>query len=158
MNQDWFFSVLGNHECMFLMGNMDFPDRISYLEDHVKNGGGWAYKMPKEKIAALLAAVDKLPLVIQIGNTLIAHAALPEVSLEAIENDPVEYLETILWFREPAYPPVLMPDIDHVFVGHTPVDKPTRSGKIVNIDTGAFLNHWGKKGKLTIIKLGEKHE
>ena len=155
IKQSWFFSVLGNHECMFLLGNIDFTDRKRNLEDHIKNGGAWAYKMPKEKTNALFDAVDKLPLIIQVGNTLIAHAAIPEVeSLEEIGKDPIEYLETILWHRE-MYPPLNIPGINRVFVGHSIVDKPMRYGKIINLDTGAFLKHWGKEGKLTVIELKE---
>ena len=153
MKQNWFFSVLGNHECMFLLGNMHIPDRQLHFEDHIRNGGAWAYRMPKEKIIALFEAVDKLPLVIQVGSTLIAHAAIPPVeSLEEIEKDPFEYLETIVWHRE-VYPPLIIPGITSVFVGHNIVDKPARHGKITNLDTGAFLEYWRKEGNLTVIEL-----
>jgi len=156
MKQDWFFTVLGNHEHMFLLGYMDSPDQYRYIENHIRNGGAWAYELPKEKVIALCDAFDKLPLIIQVGNTLITHAALPAVaSLEAIEKDPFEYLDTVLWHRED-YPPLIMPGINRVFVGHNIVDKPMRHGKIINLDTGAFLRYWRRDGNLTIIELKDE--
>jgi serine/threonine protein phosphatase 1 len=153
----WFFSVMGNHENMFFMGNIKNPERLLYQEDHIRNGGKWAYKMASEKRKAMLAAVDKLPLIILVGDVIIAHATLPEVeSLEEIEKDPLEYLETVLWQRD-TYPPVRIPLIRRVYVGHNIVTEPTQYGKIVNIDTGAFLKYcWGIKGKLTIMEIKEE--
>ena len=42
INQDWFFTVLGNHEHMFLLGNTDSPDRQRCIEHHKQNSGAWA--------------------------------------------------------------------------------------------------------------------
>jgi serine/threonine protein phosphatase 1 len=153
MNRPWFFSVIGNHEQMFLMGNNDFPGRQKYLQGHMMNGGKWAYKMEAGKADAMLEAIDDLPLIIQVGDVIVTHAALPAVeNLEKIEKNPDEYLETTLWHRG-EYPPVLIPGIEAVYVGHTITPLPHVSGKTTNIDTGAFLKHRGREGKLTIKKI-----
>jgi hypothetical protein len=132
---------------------LDFPRRKKYLESHMMNGDGWAYKMEPGKSDAMLAAIDNLPLIIQVGDVVIAHAALPAVeSLEIIEKNPADYLETVLWHRG-KYPPLLIPGIESVYVGHTITPLPYMSGKITNIDTGAFLKYWGKQGNLTIKKI-----
>jgi len=151
----WFFPVMGNHENMFLMGQLDFPWHERYIKDHIRNGGEWAYKMDKEKFIALRKAIDDLPLIIQVDDTIIVHAALPAVeSLEDIEKNPTIYLETALWHRE-AYPPILIPGINRVFVGHSIVNEPTQYGKIINIDTGVCRKYRGsKEGKLTIMEMG----
>ena len=154
MTSPWFFTVMGNHEHMYLMANLDSPEQILYQEDHISNGGAWSYKMEPEKEYNMLAAIDKLPLIIQVGDIIIAHASLPAVnSLEEIEKNPSEYIDTILWHRG-KYLPVTIPGISMVYVGHSIKDKPVKQGKITNIDTGAFLKYWGRQGKLTIIKIG----
>jgi len=158
MTRHWFHSVMGNHENLFLMGHLDFPGREKYIEAHIKNGGAWAYeKLDAEKGNALIEAIDNLPLIIQVDDTIIVHAALPAVgSLEEIEKNPTTYLDTTLWYRE-AYPPVIIPGINRVFVGHTIVNEPIQYGKTINIDTGACRKYRGdKSGKLTIMEIGEK--
>jgi serine/threonine protein phosphatase 1 len=154
MDQPWFFTVMGNHEHLFLMGSLDIPGRLDYWTDHLLCGGGWAYKMEPEKQTALLDAVDRLPLIIQAGDVIITHAALPAVdSLETIEEKSFAYMETLLWHRG-AYPPVAIPGIRRVYVGHTPTSRPYRSGKTMNIDTGAFRKYHQREGKLTILESG----
>jgi len=154
MTSPWFFTVLGNHEHMFLMANLHSPEQISYQEDHIRNGGSWSFKMEPGKAYNMLAAIDKLPLIIQVGDIIIAHASLPVVnSLEEIEKNPLRYIDTILWHRG-KYLPVTIPGISMVYVGHSIIARPAKHGKTTNIDTGAFLKYWGRQGKLTIISIG----
>jgi serine/threonine protein phosphatase 1 len=156
LEMPWFYSVLGNHEEMLIMA---LGDKY-YQDNHIKNGGKWVYKEALSYKTKLLKAVDKLPLIIQVGDVIIAHAALPTVhSLEDIEIDPYKYLETVLWERKIKYkniPPVLIPRISKVYVGHNIVTEPTACGITTNIDTGAFLKYsnLGIKGKLTILEIG----
>jgi len=170
LEMPWFYSVLGNHEAMFIE-SMAFTDSDEHEDEfenylnkynHIKNGGEWAYKKKLAlKIKKLFQAFDKLPLIIQVGDVIIAHAALPAVkSLEDIEIDPHNYLETVLWERERKrknIPAVLIPGISKVYVGHTIVTEPTTYGITTNIDTGAFLRYSnrGIKGELTILEIGE---
>ena len=170
LEMPWFYSVLGNHEEMFIE-SMAFTDpderedefeNYIYKYNHLRNGGKWAYKKKLAlKIKKLFQAIDKLPLIIQVGDVIIAHAALPAVhSLEDIEIDPYNYLETILWERERRrknIPPVIIPGISKVYVGHTIVTEPTVYGITTNIDTGAYLRYSNLriKGELTILEIGE---
>jgi serine/threonine protein phosphatase 1 len=153
----WFYSVLGNHEEMFLMAITDpadiddSEDNKYYKDNHVINGKEWANRIRK-----LYQVVDRLPLIIQVGDVIIAHAALPAVqTLEDIENDPWNYFDSILWDRE-SIPTVLIPSISKIYVGHTIVRKPTVYGLTTYIDTGAYLKYRGKKGELTILEIGEE--
>jgi serine/threonine protein phosphatase 1 len=157
MTRHWFFSVMGNHENLFLMGHLNFPGREKYINAHIKNGGAWAYeKLDAEKGNALLEAIDNLPLIIQVDDVIIVHAVLPAVeSLTEIEKKPFIYLETALWERD-HYPPVLIPGIRRVFVGHTIVNKPTQYEKYLNIDTGVYRKYKGKEGELTILEIGRE--
>jgi serine/threonine protein phosphatase 1 len=155
LSQPWFFSVLGNHEQLFLLANSKSIKRFDYLTIHMVNGGVWAYDMPRKKIKEFCNQIRKLPLIIHVGNSIILHAALPAVnSLTVIENKPNKYLKTILWHRG-IYPSVCIPDIHRVYVGHNIVSEPTRHGIIRNIDTGAFLNYWNSEGKLTVVEIEE---
>jgi len=153
MTSPWFFSTLGNHEDMLLMANINSQDQYDNFNNHLVNGGRWAYKLAPEELNAILEAVGKLPLVIKLGNTIITHAALPPVeSLEEIERNPVAFMKTILWFRGD-YPPVKIPGISKVYVGHSIIRNPKQTGKYINIDTGAFLKYWENEGSLTIMEL-----
>jgi serine/threonine protein phosphatase 1 len=151
LEMPWFYSVLGNHEEMLIMA---LCNRY-YRDNHIRNGGKWVYKEALSYKTKLFKAVDKLPLIIQVGDAIIAHAVLPAVhSLEDIETNPHDYLETVLWERE-RIPPVLIPEISKVYVGHNIVTEPTVYGITTNIDTGAFLKYWdGINGKLTILEIG----
>jgi serine/threonine protein phosphatase 1 len=153
-NQSWFFSCLGNHEHLFYMANTYNEEQDSHRYDHVYNGGSWAYnKLSDEKRTALLDAVERLPLIIKVGKTIIAHAALPDVeSLEDIERNTDKYLHTILWHRG-EYPDLLIPGITRVYVGHNIVKEPCQYERIINIDTGAFLKYRKKEGKLTVLEI-----
>jgi serine/threonine protein phosphatase 1 len=154
MGRHWFFSVMGNHENMFLMGHLDFPGHEKYIKNHIRNGGGWAYELDKDKKDAMLAAIDELPLIIQVDDVIITHAVLPAVnSLEEIEKDYTEYITPILWERK-EYPPVLIPGIHRVYVGHTPVSEPIQLGQHYLIDTWAWRKYKDGNGKLTILEIG----
>jgi serine/threonine protein phosphatase 1 len=164
LEKPWFYSVLGNHEEMFLMSIADtkLSEKEIYIEDHIRNGGGWAYKNCREwssKIEILYHVLDKLPLIIKVGDVIIAHAAMPAVnSLEEIETDPHNYLETVLWdrtlWRGKGISSIIIPGISNIYVGHLIVKEPIVYGITTNIDTGAFLKYRGKKGKLTILEIG----
>jgi len=153
LEMPWFYSVLGNHEEMLILA---LCNRY-YQDNHIRNGGKWVYKEASSYKIKLLKAVDKLPLIIQVGDTIIAHAALPAVnSLEDIEIDPYDYLETALWERK-KIPNILIPGISRVYVGHNIVTEPTVYGITTNIDTGAFLKYWDRiDGKLTILEIGKE--
>jgi serine/threonine protein phosphatase 1 len=159
----WFYSVLGNHEEMFINAiSFDDTDMSELHEyNYIRNGGECSHEIKydeelADKVNKFYQAFEKLPLIIQVGDVIIAHAAIPAIqSLKDIEIDPHRYIDTILWKRE-YFPPVLIHGITRIYVGHTIVTKPTICGIITNIDTGAFLKYREKKGKLTIIEIGKK--
>ena len=158
LKTNWFYSVMGNHENLFLMGNQYYnPEWRYYLGDYLRNGGRWAYETLPEKSKVLLDSIKNLPLIIRIEDTIITHAALPKTeSLEEIEKNLRQYMDTLLWYRG-KYPPVMIPGINTVYVGHSIVKEPKQSDKYINIDTGAFLRHRGLGGKLTLLMLGERN-
>jgi hypothetical protein len=117
------------------------------------NGSEWQRRETYSFIAKLAQAVEKLPLIIKLDDTLILHAMLPEVtSLEEIEQDPETYIDTIIWYRGPTGT-IQIPGIKRVYCGHTPIKEPEDCNGFINIDTGAFIRYQGTEGKLTMIEL-----
>jgi hypothetical protein len=126
---------------------------ILYKSVSYHNGSDWQYNESYTYIAKLAKAVDKLPLIIKVDDTLILHSCLPDVdSLKPIENDPEKYLDKILWYRGKAPEKIRIPGIKRVYCGHTFVDEVEEHNGMINIDTGAFLRYQGSRGKLTVVE------
>lgn len=154
--EKWFFPVLGNHEDMlagfFRSLGGDFKN-FDY-----QNGSAWSREMPDSFLEKLCSLIDKLPLIITAGDSLIVHAALPPVSsLDKIEENPERFLDTILWNRG-AYPPLVTKGVARVYCGHTITDRVENYGGIINIDTGCFLKHYGSPGRLTVRELNSSQD
>lgn len=150
LKKPWFFPVLGNHEEMFLMC---WYERSAPIDWHDRNGGGWVRYTSLEFRHEYADLISKLPLVIKIGNVLILHSLFPRVAnLEELKAGIEKYREFILWERDPKYEFV---SPYTVYAGHTIVQAPTWQGSVFDIDTGAFLKHWGRgqSGRLTIKEI-----
>ncbi|GHT55832.1 serine/threonine protein phosphatase [Endomicrobiia bacterium] len=152
MQANWLYTVMGNHEHMFLELYLKYTRLYKNYTYH--NGSDWQYKESYDYIAKLAKAVDTLPLIIKVDDTLILHSCLPDVdSLEEIENNPEKYLEKIIWYRGRYPEKIRIPGIKRVYCGHTFVDEPEDCNGMINIDTGAFLRYQGFQGKLTVVEL-----
>ncbi|MDR0524395.1 MAG: metallophosphoesterase [Spirochaetaceae bacterium] len=158
--KDWLYTVKGNHEDMFAQlyeqcGSAYARYRFVNGADRYGNGNEWMAPQKAEYLQEMFEAVRLLPLIIQIGDTLILHARLPPVnSLEEIEAHSEKYEETILWERKGRPKNIRITGINRVFCGHTIVKNPVEYKGTINIDTGAFLAYWkGYSGRLTILPL-----
>jgi len=151
--KDWFYTVQGNHENMFSTHFARYNK--TYIHYDFENGTEWSRKQSYEYLCELWEATHNLPLIIKVDDTLILHARLPRKvdNLEIIEANPQKYRETILWERDGVPAKIRIPEIKRVYCGHSIVKKPFEYNASINIDTGAFLTHWGKAGKLTIVDL-----
>jgi serine/threonine protein phosphatase 1 len=155
LNAAWFFPVRGNHEDMFLEWYA-----VYHLDKYYsyKIGSTWQFGEKRPYLTRLAKAVAKLPLVIVVGENLIVHACLPDVdSLEAIEQNPDAYMQTILWHRGKYPDKIRIPGVKHVYCGHSIISKPKKHNRFTNIDTGAFLQYMGAEGCLTVMEL-RKHD
>ena len=167
--QPYVHAVRGNHEDMLIElheGDV-FPE---ITEEHwmvQRNGLGWWIDTPMERKVEILAAIRKLPIVIEVetprGMVGIVHAEVAEGLswqdfTKHIQEGNKAVTHTALWGRER----ILKGDtngvvgIGRVFVGHTPqFDGANRLGNTYAIDTGAIFAELGRKNeaKLTMMNL-----
>lgn len=78
LQEPWFHSVVGNHECMFIVGRKD--PRAKAL--HIKNGGSWAYEisdMEREELFETIKAEMYLGFTVDTrrGSVGVVHAQAP---------------------------------------------------------------------------------
>lgn len=155
LNQKWFHAVRGNHED-FIVNGMTDPML------HVVNGGIWWLARTETEKAEIRQAVAEMPLAIEVatdhGNVGIVHAEVPDDDWLSFSSDDPKYttdmVENIcLWSRAiirermPLYHKGKMNfegvrNIDHVYVGHTPVEEPRTIQNVTYIDTGAVFERF----------------
>ncbi len=160
--EPWFHAVLGNHEEMMLKALLRGAEDKRML--WLINGGEWHLHTPAERLQALLARINCLPLAIEVdtgkSRVGIVHADVPPgytwaelmAALEAGEADENSHLrEFLLWsrMRHLDRATTRVEGIDAVYTGHTIVDSPICQSNVHFIDTGAFL----PEGQLTLLAL-----
>ena len=136
--EPWFFSVLGNHEEMYLR-SFDEP---LFRELLVKNGGSWVNVL-SDSPAVLLNLAHlvrlKMPLSItvetEVGLIGITHADAPNKFNDIVKSD--KCFQNCLWFREDFNnkKAKIIKDITLSVHGHNSVKTPTVLGNQVWIDT-----------------------
>ena len=151
LKADWFFSVLGNHEDMILQCYRDNEAPVYW---HNQNGGKWIQNQSAEWIEQYISLIQKLPLVIQVGQYGIVHSVVPRgISWDDFVQNADWYRELILWRRYRSYNEIIE-GIKIVFTGHTINRNPVQLGSVLDIDTGAFMKYWnGYDGRLTIFEM-----
>jgi serine/threonine protein phosphatase 1 len=86
--------------------------------------------------------LQRLPILIETPDIIMVHAGLrPGVTLDSQTDDDLVSIRSA--FHEQAH--LLRKYVVH---GHTPVAAPTRDGRRINIDTGAFFS-----GRLTALRI-----
>lgn len=160
LDKGWFLAVRGNHEFMTYP-----PDGGS--EWHVRNGGLWFAELPLAARELHTEKLNSTPFAMEVivpdGRKFgFVHAAVPSKQIDAhfeadwgdmfrFANNPIMQ-EKILWDRNQvsrAMKAVQHPNqhrlqeftvrnVEHVFLGHTPMKAPLTVGNMSWIDTGAF--------------------
>lgn len=162
LSKSWFHAIKGNHEDMAVQ----YIDGIWPVNNYILNGGQWLLDIPADGRGVYVEAFKKLPYAIEVdswnsGKVGLVHAECPLDDWEEFKSQLLNYphlngstmvanFEDCLWSRTRinSNDQSVVENIDHIFVGHTPVRKPSRLGNHVYIDTGAVF-----KGDLTIIQL-----
>jgi len=160
LNKPWFHAVRGNHEQMII-------DAYKYGESpelSIMNGGMWIYGLPDVERQCYAALFDELPYAMQVdtGERLIGivHAECPTLDWaqfkDALSRPPKDDMndrsiaQASIWARTRiSYQETsVIQNINRVFCGHTPVDRPCTLGNVTYIDTGACFGR-----KLTIVRM-----
>lgn len=157
MQERWFHAIKGNHEQMLIDAlNPDYPNAAG---NHCQNGGMWFYGLPTVEQQCIALVLDDLPLAIEVetdrGLVGIVHAEVPHCNwneFKSLYADNKEHFETVaLWARSRLARGTTreVVGIDHVYVGHSSVEKPLTLGNVTYIDTG--LGFTG--GYVTLIQI-----
>jgi serine/threonine protein phosphatase 1 len=167
--EDWFRSVLGNHEHMMIQTLLydDYEMRSIWKN----NGGMWQFDYEQYKLKDLAQDLKECPLVIVVGEDEerfhVVHAEIfhqeivnqyPErvpVTDQMIDHWPFNKweMEEMMWGRMiyegtrglPEYgdrPRFHSPDMSLTFVGHTPLALPYQVDRQMYIDTSAVYHYW----------------
>ena len=152
MDKPWFHAVRGNHEQMAIdTFNGNFPSHV-----YMHNGGAWFLSMQKAEQQYYVDAFESLPWAIEVetqwANVGIVHAEVPDDDWAKVEDAYQDRGEpSMLWGRGKIFSKNTdrVENIDHVYVGHTPLKTVTVLGNVFYIDTGAVY----PDGHLTIMKI-----
>lgn len=146
VHQPWCFAVTGNHEMMARNALFD-----NHWGQWLSNGGEWSRDHDKVVLRNRLAdAMMKMPLAFEIetsnGMVGIVHAEPPKDWADIRKTS----RETLLWSRQRIESGLdhVVPGIDAVVVGHTPVPAPKTLGNVRYIDVGSFFS-----GRVCLEKL-----
>lgn len=176
LQQPFVFAIAGNHERMLVNawheGNFDkaVMDALATMN---YNGMRWLKGVTKETLTEIVAALDKLPFVIEVdahrGSVGLVHADVPKgmdwhAFTAGIENGDAYCTRMALGldisghFHESRQRVETertdgVPGVGRVFVGHTVLfNGMKRFGNVYAVDTGAVFGDSGKgKGHLTLV-------
>lgn len=167
--QPYVHAVRGNHEDMLIQLHADgnFPEFTTEHWMVQKNGLGWWIDTPMEQKQEILAAIRKLPIVIEVetlrGKVGILHAEVQsglnwQEFIARIEVGDESVTENALWGRSRINANDIsgVEGIGRVMVGHTPQwGGAKRFGNIYAIDTGAIFAQVNKdeEANLTMMNL-----
>lgn len=166
IDEDWFHSVMGNHEWLWLRAHDEFHKLNLFNEGkypHEKLGdyhvfisnGGEIVSEVDDTFLEFFKRIMNLPLAIEVetknGKNGIIHAELPFDDwnrLYDVKPDEMEKAkEFLMWGRSMCmFTPELGKDytiknIDRVYAGHTVVPEVMAVENRVYIDTGSFLKY-----------------
>ncbi len=164
IKQDWFHSIAGNHEWMLV--NCHAVEKLK-REFWFPNGGGWWQELAQGMRSEIVSVIEsQLYALITIeslaGKVGLVHALpYPYYSWSEfnnrVENDQI-IQNWALWERDfEAFTDKRIADVDFIFCGHTPIDKPRAFSNITNIDTGCGhqISPWLTEPALTIVELAQ---
>ncbi len=160
VDEEWFIPVRGNHEQFIAaVANYTYEPYI-----HQANGGQWYYGLHPHVQQDILDKVKTLPLMIETevdGKTIgFVHGDINDwdtsVSIiktlleEDIDNDVTA--QKLIWGRSRIKNRNAIPakGIDHVFLGHTPLENIVTLGNCHFIDTAAIFGN-----KLTVLNISD---
>ena len=168
INQDWFITVMGNHELMCL-DNFYYSNQYPEMyRMHAANGGEWFCVSDYKQQEFFVRQIETLPVIVEVQidehtKIGIIHANVgydweelkKEIkNINQISGSQNRILMDTLWGRSRISNSTAIPckNISHVFVGHSPVQSVKTLGNVSFIDTGVIF---GLNQNFTIINIKE---
>ena len=162
--KSWFYHVRGNHEVMCLQPH-------GGTSWHVSNGGAWILDVEPDLRHRMVTILNDAPYIMEVktpSGRLVGfcHAAYPgddwnDAQSLACHKDAQE---DIVWDRymvgaaktaaatgdkgAPFRERFNIKNVDHIYMGHTPMKEPLTVGNCTWLDTGAFAT-----GILTVLEI-----
>lgn len=150
--QPWFHAVRGNHEAMAI----NFANGHNHAFHYERNGGRWFIDLPDDQQQLYAELFAAMPIAIQVdtptGTVGIVHAEVPGNDWWKLRHPDKQAVEVALWARDriSLEDESEVQNIDRVYVGHTPLDRPEKLGNVHYIDTGAVFG-----GALTVVHIND---
>lgn len=158
LDEDWFYSVRGNHEQSCIDGFYSKDKKIH--KEHVLHGGGWFYALSRRNQQYIVDRFNKLPILVEVNYKNktygIAHGSLKynnwQENVNAVLSNQDGIKNHIMRDRKlfKSKNTLHISGIEYVFFGHTITNDIKINGNCIFIDTGAY-----KTKKIGIVKLGE---
>lgn len=152
IEEKWFFPIRGNHEQMLLDAYEGcYRFQTNPMSLYIRNGGGWFFDITLDQQKYAYSLVKTLPYILETivdGYKIGFIHANPPSKWEDVEID----LDDRLWFRTKiqSLNESVVNGIDHIFLGHTPLQEVKTLGNCTYIDTGAVFGN-----KLSIICIND---
>jgi serine/threonine protein phosphatase 1 len=154
LSKPWFHAVRGNHEQMAIDCAAGMYDAGHYMA----NGGAWFLGMTQQERVKYADEFRSMPIAIDVqtshGLVGIVHAECPASHWSelrrCISDADESFIQDCLWSRERAnnHTEAVIDGVTLVISGHTPMQRATKYGNSLFIDTGAVFGH-----KLTVIEI-----
>lgn len=156
LQKPWFKAIRGNHEAMVIRA-WSQPDDKENLDLLRSVNGHWWFDLPKAQQEQVANGLASLPYYrqVNVGDKVLGlvHADVPEEGTwqtfcESLDQHDEDAIEVALWARgrwreavsrgvpEDCLVPVK--GIDAVFLGHSPVEQPTKIGNVIFADCGLW--------------------
>lgn len=148
LNENWFFSVKGNHEFFF----EDYQEELLKKDHYIAMGGQWALDLTDGEIQEVKDLIKNIPYGIEVetdnGLIGIVHAEVPGDDwgyFKSIDFSSMSHLMFNSVLGKFAYErnrmkkgiSDLIPGVYQVVVGHTVTNTVNVAGNTISIDTGA---------------------
>lgn len=151
IDEEWFETVMGNHEDFCIQGLDDY--NVEFYHRMHNNGGHWFYDLDYGRQLEIYKKFKNLPILMEMRRAGkkygFVHADLPyqdweynKACLEA--GDFIEgrhIIDHLIWARNIVnMDTIQIAQVDQVFFGHTPVDDFKHVGNCTFIDTGVVFD------------------
>jgi serine/threonine protein phosphatase 1 len=156
LHKPWFRPIRGNHESMVIQAWECPHDKQN--NDLLKSvNGGWWFSLARAEQEAIANGLSTLPFFREInvaGQQIgLVHADIPEgldwnCFKQRLQAADEASIEAALWSRgrwkeaiARQVPSDYLPDVegvDWLFLGHSPVERPTKAGNVVFTDCGLW--------------------